>query len=161
MNNEVTKTQNRKLKQKLIFNRSKPSQWREGLGCSLPQMNTDTLCSVRSTRSGTLLRGHHTRRRSSDRSRAGSAAPPIALIVSGNCVLVDPYSRSADKNELKRAAAKNRQLLRTPALPMCRTSPPVAPTPANFGLVVGFLCCKNGTKFPLMSRWQMTTAMIY
>jgi hypothetical protein len=35
------------------------------------------------------------------------------------------------------------------------------PTPDKFGLVVGFLCCKNGTKFPLMSRWQMTTAMIY
>jgi len=31
-----------------------------------------------------LLRGHHTRRRSSDRSRAGSAALPMAPIVSGN-----------------------------------------------------------------------------
>jgi hypothetical protein len=30
------------------------------------------------------MRGHHTRRRSSDRSRAGSAALPIAPFVSGN-----------------------------------------------------------------------------
>jgi hypothetical protein len=35
------------------------------------------------------------------------------------------------------------------------------PTPDNFGLVVGFLCCENGMEFPLMSRLHMTIAMIF
>jgi hypothetical protein len=76
-------------------------------------------------------------------------------------VSVDPYSHPADKNELKRAVAKNRQPLRTPPGQFAEQLPRWTQPRPTSGLSLVFYAARMGQNYPLMSRWQMTAAMIY